>query len=233
MGAGGAGIEAADVVPDGGWHGRYWPPYASASSHKNGFYRQIAVLAYPLHYGTNLPGKNGDARKPLSELALKSAAAEGNFSMPDLTRLLVDASPGTANDQDTNLADVHDISSQIDVDGTVHWTRPSGDQIWEILRIGYTSSDARVSTSSGAWQGLAIDYLDPAALDQYWNKVVLPLLNAAKPYVGRSLKYLASDSWELGGTNWTGNFREEFRKRRGYDPVLYLPVVSGRIVGKP
>jgi hypothetical protein len=35
----------------------------------------------------------------------------------------------------------------------------------------------------------------------------------------------------LGGTNWTGNFREEFRKRRGYDPVAYLPVVSGRIVG--
>jgi len=198
---------------------------------KNDFYRQIAVLAYPLHYGTNLPGKNGDTRKPLSELALKSAAAEGNFSMPDLTRLLVDASPETPKEQDTDLTEVHDISSQMDADGTIHWARPSGEQSWEILRIGYTSSDARVSTSSGAWQGLAIDYLDPAALDQYWNKTVLPLLNAAKPYLGRSLKYLASDSWELGGTNWTGNFREEFRKRRGYDPVLYLPIVSGRIVG--
>src|SRR2546421_12779845 len=65
---------------------------------KNGFYRQIAVLAYPLHHGTNLPGKNGDTRKPLSELPLKSAAAEGNFSMPDLTRLLLDASSETAND---------------------------------------------------------------------------------------------------------------------------------------
>jgi hypothetical protein len=198
---------------------------------KNGFYRQIAVLAYPLHHGADLPGKNGDTRKPLSELALKSAAAEGNFSMPDLTRLLVDASPETGNDQDADLTEVHDISSQVDADGTVHWSPPADEQSWEILRIGYTSSDARVSTSSGAWQGLAIDYLDPTALDQYWNKTVLPLLTAAKPYVGRSLKYLASDSWELGGTNWTGNFREEFRKRRGYDPVLYLPVVSGRIVG--
>ena len=198
---------------------------------KNGFYRQIAVLAYPLHHGSNLPGKNGDTRKPLSELALKSAAAEGNFSMPDLTRLLTDASPEASGDQDTDPNEVRDISSQVDSDGTVHWSPPNGEQSWEILRIGYTSSDARVSTSSGAWQGLAIDYLDPAALDQYWNKTVLPLITAAKPYVGRSLKYLASDSWELGGTNWTGNFREEFRKRRGYDPVLYLPVVSGRIVG--
>jgi len=198
---------------------------------KNGFYRQIAVLVYPLHHGTNLPGKNGDTRKPLSELALKSAAAEGNFSMPDLTRLLVDASPEVGDEQDTDLTEVHDISSQVDSDGTIHWSPPAGEQSWEILRIGYTSSDARVSTSSGAWQGLAIDYLDPAALDQYWNKTVLPLLTAAKPYVGRSPKYLASDSWELGGTNWTRNFREEFRKRRGYDPVPYLPIVSGRIVG--
>lgn len=198
---------------------------------KKGFYRQIAVLAYPLHHGSNSPGKNGDARKPLSELALKSAAAEGNFSMPDLTRLLVDASPEVGDEQDTDLTEVHDISSQVDSDGSVRWAPPPGGQSWEILRIGYTNSDARVSTSSGAWQGLAIDYLDPAALDQYWNKTVLPLLIAAKPYVGHSLKYLASDSWELGGTNWTGNFREEFRRRRGYDPVLYLPVVSGRIVG--
>jgi hypothetical protein len=198
---------------------------------KNDFYRQIAVLAYPVHHGTNLAGKNGDTRKPLSDLALKSAAAEGNFSMPDLERLLVDSSPEAPNDQDTDLTEVRDISNQVDANGAVHWVPPSGNQSWEILRIGYTSSDARVSTSSGAWQGLAIDYLDPAALDEYWNTSVLPLLLAAKPHVGRSLKYLATDSWELGGTNWTGNFREEFRKRRGYDPVPYLPVVSGRIVG--
>ena len=102
---------------------------------------------------------------------------------------------------------------------------------WEILRIGYTSSDARVSTSSDTWQGLAIDYLDPTALDLYWNTSVLPLLTAAKPYLGTTLKYLATDHWELGGTNWTPAFREEFIRRRGYDPIPYLPIVAGRILG--
>ena len=58
-----------------------------------------------------------------------------------------------------------------------------------------------------------------------------PLLVVAKPYVGKSLKYVATDSWELGGTNWTRAFREEFKRRRGYDPVPYLPVVAGRILG--
>ena len=198
---------------------------------KNNFYRQIAVLAYPLHQGSALPGQAGATRKPIANLALKSAAAEGNFSMPDLTSLLTDSSP-RKDDQDADINEVLDISSKVDPDGALHWSPPLGStQSWEVLRIGYTSSDARVSTSSGTWQGLAIDYLDPAALDLYWHTSVLPLLTAGRPYLGKSLKYLATDSWELGGTNWTGNFREEFRRRRGYDPVPYLPIVAGRILG--
>jgi hypothetical protein len=179
----------------------------------------------------SLPGEPGDSRKPLANLAVKSAAAEAGFSMPDLTHLLTDAS-SSSNEQDADLPEIQNITGLVDAEGKVSWTPPSvKDTSWEILRIGYTSSDARVSTSSGAWQGLAIDYLDPAALDLYWNKNVLPLIEASQPYVGKTLKYIATDSWELGGANWTGSFREEFRRRRGYDPVPYLPIVAGRIVG--
>ncbi len=39
------------------------------------------------------------------------------------------------------------------------------------------------------------------------------------------------DSWEMGSQNWTAAFRDEFRRRRGYDPLPYLPVVTGRAVG--
>jgi len=198
---------------------------------KNGFNRQIAVLAYPLHRGTKLAGAPGSERSALVGLKYKSAALEMGFSMPDADSLLTDAMPDK-KDEDADLIDVEDITSRVDVDGTVHWNPPSGSKLaWEILRIGYTDSDARVSTSSGKWQGLAIDYLDPHAFDLYWNTTIEPLLQAAKPYVGKSLKYVATDSWELGGTNWTPAFREEFIKRRGYDPLPYLPVVAGRIVG--
>ena len=195
---------------------------------KGDFYRQIAVLAYPLHKGVKVPDKYTD-RKPLSQLGLKSSSVEGSFSMPDLSGILTDDTPDLL-DQDADLAEVQDISSHVDADGTLHWTPPAGStEFWEVLRVGYTSSGAKVSTSSGEWQGLAIDYLDPSALDLYWKTSVLPLIEAAKPY--HSLKYIASDSWELGGTNWTPAFREEFRKRRGYDSVPYLPIVSGRILG--
>ena len=41
------------------------------------------------------------------------------------------------------------------------------------------------------------------------------------------------DSWEMGSQNWSPGFRAEFRKRRGYDPLKYLPAISGRIVTSP
>jgi hypothetical protein len=198
---------------------------------KNGFYRQIVVLAYPLHRGAELAGAAGGKRSALAGLRYKSAASEMGFSMPDADSLLTDTTPDK-KDEDTELLNVEDITGKVDADGTVHWAPPAGSKTaWEILRIGYTDSGALVSTSSGKWQGLAIDYLDPRAFDLYWNTSVEPLLRAAKPYVGRSLKYVATDSWELGGTNWTPAFREEFRKRRGYDPLPYLPIVAGRIAG--
>ena len=213
------------VLP--GAHGVALPEQPAA---KNGFFQPIAVLAYPLRHGVALAGEGQSGRRPLSELALKSAAKESGFSMPDSTHLLTEAS--TNADADADMRDVVDISGSFDSAGHSQWVPPAGSKVpWEILRIGYTDSGAKVSTASGAWQGLAIDYLDPSALDLYWKANVLPLLEAAEPLVGRSLKYVATDSWELGGTNWTGRFREEFQRRRGYDPVPYLPIVAGRILG--
>ncbi len=194
---------------------------------KNGFYRQIAVLAYPLKHGTALPLQPGATVSAESDQILqgRSAAIETGFSMPDSSPMLLpSAGPNPA---DADLADVRDLTAQTDASGTLHWQPPTGD--WEILRIGYTDSDARVSTSSAGWQGLAIDYMSRTAFETYWNQVVEPLLTAAKPF--HSLKYLASDSWELKGTNWTDHFRDEFTKRRGYDPVLWLPVATGRVIG--
>jgi hypothetical protein len=189
-----------------------------------GFYRDIAVLAYPLRHGAAIPG----GRQPIRQLAIKSAAAEFGMSMPATEPLLADY-PATEGEEDAQPADVRDISNRMTADGTLTWAAPAG--TWEILRVGYTASGAKVSTSSGNWQGLAIDYMDRSVFEDYWKQNVAPLLEPARPYVGRSLKYLVTDSWELGGMNWTPRFREEFRTRRDYDLLPYVPVVAGRIVG--
>lgn len=194
----------------------------------NGFYRQIAVLAYPLRHGAALPGRDGDGRAAITRLMFKTAAEETGFSMTPPEPLLVDA-PSTVGEEDTELKDIVDLSAQVDAAGHLRW-QPSTPGMWEILRVGYTDSDARVSTSSGAWQGLAIDYMDRSAFDAYWEHTLAPLLQVSRPYLKTTLVSLTTDSWELGGTNWTGRFAEEFRKRRGYDAVRYLPIVAGRIV---
>src|ERR1019366_9354087 len=188
---------------------------------KIGYYRDIAVLAYPLRHGEAVP------QRPIRQLALKTAAQELGMSAPDTLPLLEDL-PSEPGEQDSQVADVIDVSARMTPDGAFAWHAPAGE--WEILRVGYMASGAKVSTSSGAWQGLAIDYLDRAEFESYWRDNIEPLLADAKPYLGKTLRYLVTDSWELGGVNWTPRFREEFRARRGYDPVPWLAVAGGRIL---
>lgn len=208
---------------------------------KNGFYRDIALLAYPLHHGTRLAPQLDDHQGDHHTAAehkyddvlsptvrFRAAAAEAGFSMPDTSSMLDDGL-STAFKEDKTFADAAREEVRIlklDANSKTRIDLPAGQ--WELLRIGYTDSGALVSTSSDTWKGLAIDHLSKTAFDHYWRANVEHLMVAARPY--KSLKYLATDSWELGGTNWTDSFREEFIARRGYDPIPYLPIVAGRIL---
>jgi len=195
---------------------------------KNGFYRQIAVLAYPLRHGAPLPSDPASGRRAILDFDHKTTAKDTGISMQLTSRVLRELPP-LAGEEDTHSADTVDLTAHVTDGDRLEWSFPPG--TWEVLRIGYTDSGALVSTSSGAWQGLMMDYMSRTAFDHYWQVVLMPLIVAAKPYIGSSLRYLVEDSWEeLGGENWTEGFRDEFRKRRGYDPLPYLPAVAGRIV---
>ncbi len=122
-----------------------------------------------------------------------------------------------------------DLTAKLTQDGILRWEVPEG--TWQILRFGCTIGDrSHVSTCSDGWQGYALDVLDAGAFQRYWDAVVEPLIADAGPLAGRTLKYLHTDSWEVEGLNWTPTLREEFRKRRGYDLLPFLPVMAGRIV---
>jgi alpha-L-rhamnosidase len=195
---------------------------------ENGFYHTIATLAYPLRHGAALAGSPGDRRAPIGKLRFKAASAETGFSMPPTDQLFQTAI-STPGEQDTDLSQVVDLSADVSSNSTLTWTFPPGE--WEILEIGYTDSPVQLDDSSGKPVGLPLDALSAKAFDDYWQTAIAPLLDAAQPYIGTSLRYLVTDSWEAGGANWTDGFREEFKRRRGYDPLPYLPIVAGRIVG--
>jgi hypothetical protein len=65
------------------------------------------------------------------------------------------------------------------------------------------------------------------ALDQTWAVTLAPLLKEMSPEERRGIVGIEDDSWEGGEFTWTRNFPEEFRQRRGYDLVPYLPVLAG------
>ncbi len=186
-----------------------------------GYYKDIAVLAFPLRQVEHIQ------REPIRDLKAKAASHEVGMSAPDCRFLLEDI-PAAPDEQDTRLQDILNITDKMTPEGILNWQVPSGK--WVVLRFGYTPSNAQVSTYSAKWKGLVIDYMDADALRTYWNDVVRPLLSDIEPLVGKCLKYLHTDSWECGGANWTSRFPSEFKNRRGYDPICYLPVIAGKIV---
>ncbi|MDR3457031.1 MAG: glycosyl hydrolase [Verrucomicrobiae bacterium] len=188
---------------------------------RENYYRDISVAAYRVKEHPN--------REPLKfwkQKALQESLQP--FSAPD-SSLLFAETPGTPGEEDVDAPDVVDLSGKLGADGVLKWDAPAGD--WQILRFGYTIGDhSYVSTSSEGWQGYSIDVYSATAFQNYWDKIVEPLIVDAGPLAGKTLKYLHTDSWEIELANWTPGMRGEFEKRRGYDLLPWLPVLAGRIV---
>ena len=110
----------------------------------------------------------------------------------------------------------------MDKDGKLAWDAPEGR--WTILRFGYTLEGQRTRCSSTVI-GYEADMLDPIGVETHFKHCAEPLLDAAGEYAGKTLKYLHVDSYETGADvqgqqpTWSAMFLDEFRKRRGYDPL--------------
>ena len=116
--------------------------------------------------------------------------------------------------------EVIDVSAQLDrASGTLSWKAPHvGD--WLLVRAG------TVPKMFG-FAGCFIDHMSKAAFDAHWDQVMQPLLDAITPDERAALKGVWCDSWEAGTINWTWDFADEFRRRRGYDFLTMLPAKVG------
>jgi hypothetical protein len=71
-------------------------------------------------------------------------------------------------------------------------------------------------------EGFVLDHLSERAVEHHLRTVAEPLMKAfgdQPPYA------VFSDSLEVYGTDWTDDFLEQFKKRRGYDLTPYLPAI--------
>jgi len=120
------------------------------------------------------------------------------------------------------LDSIVDLTGKLKDDGTIdNWTPPAGR--WKVLRIGYVSQLA----STGG--GLHCDKFSADAariVFQNWFGEI----RRHTPDSARFVNVLNIDSWEGHSQNWSPVLREEFRTRRGYDVLLYLPCMTGVMV---
>ena len=107
------------------------------------------------------------------------------------------------------------------VNGILQNKLPKGS--WCLLRMGHTST-GQTHATDGKGMGLEVDRFSPAAVKKLFDSWYAPLLN--RPH-GDVVSYLYIDPREWGSQNWGCQFAEEFKVRRGYALIPYLPVMAG------
>jgi len=125
--------------------------------------------------------------------------------------------------------DVIELTSKMQTDGSLNWNVPAGN--WIIIRFGYSLTGRQNHPASPEATGLEVDKLDKDAVRKYINTYLDMYKDATGGVMGaKGLQCMILDSYEAGHMTWTKTFPHEFKKRRGYDILKWLPVLTGRIV---
>lgn len=123
---------------------------------------------------------------------------------------------------------VMDISDRMDEHGRLTWEVPHGK--WTIMRIGMTPTGTKNSPAAPQGKGYEIDKINTELVRFHFEQYVGELQKRIPVQNRDALKYVIMDSYEMGSQNWTDGFEKRFKKRYGYDPRKWLPVLSGVIV---
>jgi hypothetical protein len=172
----------------------------------------------------------------LVELVFHTAATvheaeqKAQFAFPPLDFYAIaspsEFKPGSAVDPD----DVIDLTGKMKADGTFDWTPPPGR--WIVLRLGYSLTGKENHPATLEATGLEVDKLNAAHVRSYISTYLdsYAAVTGSKLIGRRGLNALTIDSSEVGMQNWTENILSEFRRLRGYEPMPWLPVLTGIVV---
>jgi hypothetical protein len=185
---------------------------------KNDYYRDIAVLAMPV---------------PQVEFRLPEIDIKACFIIPKgkpaKQPCLADF-PAAPAGSTIPQGGVVDLMTKMDSTGKLDWTPPAGK--WRVMRIGHTTTGHLNSPAPLSGQGLECDKLSKAATTFHFDQLMGKIIAQNKALTGqdKTLVGVHIDSWEVGAQNWTGQMREEFQLRRGYDLLPFLPTLSGLVI---
>ena len=188
------------------------------------YYEDVCVLAFPTPAGdfkiSDITEKALYYREPYtSKPGVKPFLPSlANYSEP-------------ANGMAISPDKIIDVTQYFKPDGTLDWKAPNGN--WTIMRFGSRNNGAVTRPAPLPGVGFEADKMDTTALNAHMASFTGKLLEkTGMPDKNKQggLKMLHMDSWEMGAQNWSLKLREEFKKRRGYDPLPFYPVYAGLVV---
>lgn len=127
--------------------------------------------------------------------------------------------------------EVIDITASFSANGTLEWNVPEGD--WIISRYAMLSTQVTNSPATPEATGLEIDKMSKEHVATHFDAYIGEILRRIPEADRRSFKVVVQDSYETGGQNWTDDMAERFKEVYGYDPIPYLPVLNGKVIGNP
>jgi hypothetical protein len=141
------------------------------------------------------------------------------------------ATPAADPNNTVKRSDVVDLTSKMRPDGTLDWTPPPGR--WVVLRFGYSLLGIVNHPATAEATGLEVDKLNGQDVRKYMENYLAIYKNAvgASNMGNSGIRDITNDSWEAGSQNWTDDMIADFKRLRGYDPVPWMPVLTGEIVG--
>jgi len=180
---------------------------------KKDFYREIAVVAFPV--------PKDYRKRPVAGCEAKS---QREFCWGNVSR-----DKGSAATAETvDPSSVIDLSSKLKPDGALDWTAPSG--TWRVIRCGYTTTAKCNFPAPRGGSGYEVDKLDVAAVERHFNahcKKVVDSLGEGR----KALKGILIDSYEVGPFSWTAGLGRRYAERWHESPLPLLVALAGHTVG--
>ena len=161
--------------------------------------------------GPNVSDEIASARLILKDYELQGADTF-NSKQPEgkLLHLLA------VSDKDTRIS----LTAKV-TEGKLDWTAPPGK--WRLYALAVKRPIQKVKRAAPGGEGNVLDPFSTAALDEYLTR----FNKAFADYKGMKPRCHFHDSYEYYRADWTDDFFNEFKSRRGYDLLNQLPALFG------
>jgi len=124
---------------------------------------------------------------------------------------------------------VVDLTDELDAKDHLHWNAPKGR--WVVMQTYMLPTGTTNAPAPSEITGYETDKMSKKHIEAHFDNYIGKILQKIPAEDRKTFKIVVEDSYETGGQNWTDDMIPDFKDSYGYDPVPFLPVFSGVVIG--